>query len=614
MVDKSIMIKRFVLISTLVLLITFGNSYSQTPMAFKYQAVARDHTGHVISNQEVSIRINILKESLNGQAVYMEKHDTTTNKYGLVTLIIGRGDVLKGDLSNIDWEIDSYFLKIEMDETGGTDYKDMGTTQLLAMPYALYAGNVENANDADADPGNELISNLSLNNDTLYIGDINNYSIDLNAIKGTDSQNLVISGDTFRIEGGQGSIDLSQYIEDEDSDPGNELQALMIVGDSIKISKGNTVKLITSTDLDADTTNEIQDLQLNGDILTITLKDPSTQVNLAQYIDNTDNQILSISGDTLYLSHVDPVKLPAEKDPTFTASAAYGIQQEDTAAWNAKSEFNGDYNSLANKPDLSSYMTKELDSISEFITDAGNKSITNLSDPVDEHDASTKTYVDSILEIMHILQNGVTDIDGYHYDVVLIGNQIWMAENLRVTKYPDGTPILDIHPIVGYAGGYRWYEDDLDGDGDTDSQDSLYYVNNYGYLYRWTAIMYGYSSSNENPSGVQGVCPDGWHLPSHTEWTELTDYVGTEPGTKLKEGGYSGFNVKMGGFHFGVSASWYFNYFGTHGWYWTCTMWASEEPYHRIFRYADSGVSDMLNTAHAYKWNHMSIRCVRDWP
>lgn len=593
-------------------LIAWSKSFGQVPGSFSYQAVAWGQSRYVINNQSVSLRISILEGSIFGLPVYTEIHETITNKYGLVNLEVGNGQVSSGDFSEIDWGNDSYFLKVEMNANGGTGYKDMGTTQLLAVPFALFTQDVENVNDGDADPGNELISNLTLEDDTLYIEDKNKYIADLSSLKGTDSQDLLLSGDVLSIEGGQGSIDLSQYIEDEDPDPVNEIQTLLAENDSLKISGGNSIKFISATDLDSDTTNEIQDLQLSGDILTITMNLSPNEVNLGNYFDDTDNQTLTRSNDTLFLTNVDPVELPDESDPIFTTSASYGIGQTDTLTWNKKSEFDGNYYSLANRPDLSGYLLKENDSLGEFVLDAGNEKITNLADPQYKQDASTKAYIDSIMALIQVLQEGVTDIDGNKYKVVVIGDQVWMAENLKVSKYPDGTPILDIYPVFSYVGGYRWYEADLNSDGQTDSKDSLSYVTNYGFMYSWEAIMHGYTSSTENPSGIQGVCPDGWHLPSHDEWTELTDYVGSGPGTKLKLGGNTGFNARLGGHHFGVYASGYFNYFDELGWYWSCTMWASDEPYHRIFYRSSSGVGDMLNTAHAYKWNHMSVRCVKD--
>ncbi|MBP5649988.1 MAG: fibrobacter succinogenes major paralogous domain-containing protein [Bacteroidales bacterium] len=121
----------------------------------------------------------------------------------------------------------------------------------------------------------------------------------------------------------------------------------------------------------------------------------------------------------------------------------------------------------------------------------------------------------------HVLPNAVIDIDGNHYDAVQIGDQIWMAENLRTTKYADGTKI----PMgsTSHTEPYRY----APGDGYS-NEENMGYVARYGYLYNWPAVMHGASSSGANPSGVQGICPNGWHVPSDAEWTQLTDYMKTQ--------------------------------------------------------------------------------------
>ena len=107
----------------------------------------------------------------------------------------------------------------------------------------------------------------------------------------------------------------------------------------------------------------------------------------------------------------------------------------------------------------------------------------------------------------------VTDIDNNTYYTVKIGNQCWMKENLRTTRYANGVNI-PMGSTLSYTGSYR-YEPDNDSSN----------VSTYGYLYNWPAVMHGASSSSANPSGVQGICPNGWHVPSDAEWTQLTDYV-----------------------------------------------------------------------------------------
>ena len=105
----------------------------------------------------------------------------------------------------------------------------------------------------------------------------------------------------------------------------------------------------------------------------------------------------------------------------------------------------------------------------------------------------------------------LTDIDGNVYNTVQIGSQCWMKENLRVTKYANDTTI-PLWNSTNFSTVYRYYPDN-------DSSN----VSTYGYLYNWAAVMGGSGSSSTNPSGMQGICPAGWHLPSDAEWTQLTE-------------------------------------------------------------------------------------------
>lgn len=111
----------------------------------------------------------------------------------------------------------------------------------------------------------------------------------------------------------------------------------------------------------------------------------------------------------------------------------------------------------------------------------------------------------------------VTDIDGNVYHTVQLGNQCWMRENLRTTRFANGDSILiDPNPV---SSSY-WQDVNLNPYRYAPNNDSSN-VLVYGYLYNWSAVMHGDSSSYDNPSGVQGICPDGWHVPSFTEWEEL---------------------------------------------------------------------------------------------
>lgn len=131
--------KRKIFTMLAILAISFTMIYAQAPQAFKYQAVARNASGELITNQSVSLQISILQGSAAGTVVYSETHAATSNAYGLVNIEIGNGTVTSGTFASIDWSTGLYFVKVEMDETGGTTYQLIGTFQLLSVPYALYA-------------------------------------------------------------------------------------------------------------------------------------------------------------------------------------------------------------------------------------------------------------------------------------------------------------------------------------------------------------------------------------------------------------------------------------------------------------------------------------------
>ncbi|MCF8371809.1 MAG: hypothetical protein K9H64_09310, partial [Bacteroidales bacterium] len=120
-------------------LILTGIMFAQAPNAFKYQAIARDVNGDLIANQNVGILIKIIQSSTNGVVKYAESHLVTTNQFGLIDLEIGNGTVVSGIFSSINWAQGPFFLRVEMDVAGGTAYQLMGVSQLLAVPYALYA-------------------------------------------------------------------------------------------------------------------------------------------------------------------------------------------------------------------------------------------------------------------------------------------------------------------------------------------------------------------------------------------------------------------------------------------------------------------------------------------
>ncbi|MDG1159170.1 MAG: hypothetical protein P8N19_06730 [Flavobacteriales bacterium] len=114
-------------------------TFAQTPQKISYQAVVRDADNQLVSNSNVGVRLSIIAQSIDGMPVYIETHDGQTNDNGLLTLLMGDGDVEEGVFEEIDWSEGPFFIKTEMDPNGGVDYSIEASSQLLSVPYALYA-------------------------------------------------------------------------------------------------------------------------------------------------------------------------------------------------------------------------------------------------------------------------------------------------------------------------------------------------------------------------------------------------------------------------------------------------------------------------------------------
>ena len=114
-------------------------AFSQSQDAMSYQAIIRNSSNELVKNQNVGMRFSILKGSATGTVVYSETQTQSTNSNGLVTVKIGAGTSVSGSYSTINWGSDTYFIKMETDPNGSANYTITGTSQLLSVPYALYA-------------------------------------------------------------------------------------------------------------------------------------------------------------------------------------------------------------------------------------------------------------------------------------------------------------------------------------------------------------------------------------------------------------------------------------------------------------------------------------------
>lgn len=138
--------KFYTFIAALVVSVTL---WAQAPQKFSYQAVVRGTNNALISNKQIGMKISLLQTSETGNTVYEETHTPTSNANGLVSIAIGGGTKVSGDFATINWSNGPYFVKTETDPAGGTSYSLTTTSQLLSVPYALFAANSQQGPKGD---------------------------------------------------------------------------------------------------------------------------------------------------------------------------------------------------------------------------------------------------------------------------------------------------------------------------------------------------------------------------------------------------------------------------------------------------------------------------------
>lgn len=161
--------KKIIVITILLLGVTYL-SICQVPDKLNYQAVVRGSTGELIVDQTVNVKVTITDNLSDDAILFSEEHTVSANGYGIVNLIIGEGNFLEGDFENIDWSAQDKYINVSIDI--GNGYKDMGTTQLLSVPFAFYSNVSDSAKVAGlAYNANYLSSNgvYSTNTDTLFV-------------------------------------------------------------------------------------------------------------------------------------------------------------------------------------------------------------------------------------------------------------------------------------------------------------------------------------------------------------------------------------------------------------------------------------------------------------
>ncbi|MCK4677887.1 MAG: fibrobacter succinogenes major paralogous domain-containing protein [Bacteroidales bacterium] len=140
--------KKIFLTSSLLIII-FSLS-SQIPLSFNYQAIVRDANGFRLSSQNVNVKFSILLDSIGGASVYSETQPATSNPFGLINLLVGDGTVVSGDFTTIEWHKSEHFLKMEIDISGGNNFIEIETIQILSVPYSLQSKHVSSLTLTDS--------------------------------------------------------------------------------------------------------------------------------------------------------------------------------------------------------------------------------------------------------------------------------------------------------------------------------------------------------------------------------------------------------------------------------------------------------------------------------
>lgn len=398
--------KRFFIINILAAISFIAKS--QSPEKIAYQAVIRNANNNLVANAFIKIKISITKGMPPaGTIVYSEQHNPLTNANGLVSLEIGSGNLLAGSFSSIRWEDGPYYITTETDPTNGNNYSIISTTQLLSVPYALYASKSSNGLPTGGIQGQVIAlcdGKPTWTNGGVCPGLINSLNCSTLELQGYLTAGVLVNGvmASINYSGGNGL-----------GYPGQIINSTGVTGLTASISAGSFANG-------------------NGAITYIIAGTPATIGNAVF--------ALSIGGQNCNITL-----------PVYDAS-----------------------------------LSKHT---------CGTQNIHN----------PTKNY------------ENVKDKDGNDYKIVRIGSQIWMAENLKTTKYLNGDPVNNItlnsqwqNAVIG---AYCSYENNLANDCPS------------GKLYNWFAV-----------NDSRKICPAGWHIPTEEEWGVLSSFLGGDgiAGSKLK--------------------------------------------------------------------------------
>jgi len=648
------------------LLLMAATTFAQAPAGINYQTLVRDADGSVLPNTELSIRLSIHSLAPDGELVYSEIHNLTTNAMGLVNLIIGEGETQTGDFAAINWGVQAHFLETALDIEGNGNFQVMGSTQFLSVPYSMFSNAAQHATTATGLQTFTTIERDAIENPSTGMQIFNSTTNCLNYYNGsnwfetcgncTPFPTIAEAGEDIYIN------DVNTTINLDGNTPlfGSGMWSIVSGEGGSLENPSNPETLFTGLHCAeyalcwtiANACGSSQDTLLVKFDAT-----PSTALagNDQLFADNTTETTLAANtpevgeGFWAIISGNDGIIADSTNpNSTFTGIECESYLLHWTIATDCNTstdEVNISFNStptVANAGDDLWYVVGSWANLAANIPENGSGQWEIVSGEgatlIDATNPETifigqnntvyqltwtistvcATSIDSLyVSFGNAMICGITPLidsrDSNRYATVQIGNQCWMQENLAYlpSVYPSSSTS---------SSNLRYYVYDYQGT-IVDSAKSTLNYQTYGVLYNWPA--------------ANTACPDGWHLPSNGEYCTLWHlfdqtvnctyfgHTGTNIGGTLKTTGTiqdstglwnapnmgatneSGFSVLPGGF-IGDGQVTFTSIFGWGG------FWSSSAPSAGKWMWAaQSSVEDIYNMS-LNRDGALSVRCLKD--
>jgi len=476
-----------------------GVGFAQIPQGIPYQAIARNGQGQVLANLPVEVRFSVIDDTANGTVVYAETHALVTSAQGLFNTNIGLGIPLEGTFGIINWGLNAKFLKVELDTTAtGNSYVEMGTQQIMSVPYAFWSGN------GVPSGGQQGFLITMCNGVPVWTsngrcpGTVTSLDCETATVIGTlyagyDASELSIS---INYTGGNGG----EYSAQSDSSSG--VEGLVATIPDGNLSNGPGVITLSVSGTPIDTGLATFNFNLGNSSCTLSIPVLSAIIDSLQCEGIvwagsvvTDDSASGVIGTIYYYGgNGAPFQSQSISSSGITGLTCF-LEQGDLA-------FGSGSISLS-----ISGITSDTGTAVFNFNFCGQACSFNIL--VNPNPISTATCGAFKVLNPQLNYGNVTDQQGNNYKTILIGDQEWMAENLRTDRYQNGELIPEVTDVVSWngltSGAYCWY-----------GNDSITYNCPYGKLYNWYVI-----------SGSRNVCPTGWHVPTLSDWNSVFSVGGT---------------------------------------------------------------------------------------